>query len=184
MAERLPTKLDGVVLVEPVVHGDERGFMLESYSRDAWHELGVEVDFVQHNHSRSAKGTLRGIHFQTEPGQAKLVRCIRGKILDVAVDLRRGSPTYGQWEAHVLDDVRHHQLFVPVGFGHGFAVLSEVADVAYQVSSYYDPATEAGIPWDDPDVAVDWGISGPLLSERDKAAPRLADVADELPFSI
>jgi dTDP-4-dehydrorhamnose 3,5-epimerase len=182
MARRLETKLDGVVLVEPVVHGDERGFMLESFSRDAWSELGVDVEFVQHNHSRSRRGTLRGIHFQTEPGQAKLVRCPRGEILDVAVDLRRGSPTFGQWEAHVLDDVSHRQLFVPVGFGHGFAVLSEEADVAYQVSSYYDPATESGIAWDDPDVGVEWPLSEPLLSERDKAAPRLADVADSLPF--
>jgi dTDP-4-dehydrorhamnose 3,5-epimerase len=182
VAERLETKLDGVALIEPVVHGDERGFMLESYSRGAWQELGVDVDFVQHNHSRSRRGTLRGIHFQTAPGQAKLVRCPRGEILDVAVDLRRGSPTYGQWEAHVLDDVKHHQLFVPVGFGHGFAVLSDVADVAYQVSSYYDPATEAGIAWDDPDIAVGWQVAEPLLSERDKKAPKLADVADELPF--
>jgi dTDP-4-dehydrorhamnose 3,5-epimerase len=184
VAERLPTKLDGVVLVEPVVHGDERGFMVESFSRDAWHELGIDVEFVQHNHSRSRQGTLRGIHFQTEPGQAKLVRCPRGEILDVAVDLRRGSPTYGQWEAHVLDDVRHRQLFVPVGFGHGFAVLSDVADVAYQVSSYYDPATEAGIAWDDPDVGVDWQVAEPLLSERDKKAPKLSEVADSLPFHV
>jgi dTDP-4-dehydrorhamnose 3,5-epimerase len=184
MAERLETKLDGVVLIEPVVHGDERGFMLESYSREEWSRLGVEVDFVQHNHSRSSKGTLRGIHFQTEPGQAKLVRCSRGEILDVAVDLRRGSPTYGQWEAHVLDDVKHRQLFVPVGFGHGFAVLSDVADVAYQVSSYYDPATEAGIAWDDPEIGVDWQVSDPLLSERDKNAPTLAEIRDELPFRV
>ena len=182
MAERLPTKLDGVVLIEPVVHGDERGFMVESFSREAWRELGVDVDFVQHNHSRSRRGTLRGIHFQTEPGQAKLVRCARGEILDVAVDLRRGSPTYGQWESHVLDDVTHRQLFVPVGFGHGFAVLSDEGDVAYQVSSYYDAATEAGIAWDDPDVAVDWQVSEPLLSERDEKAPRLNEIADSLPF--
>jgi dTDP-4-dehydrorhamnose 3,5-epimerase len=171
-----------VVLIEPVVHGDERGFMLESYSREAWGELGVGVEFVQHNHSRSSRGTLRGIHFQTEPGQAKLVRCARGEILDVAVDLRRGSPTYGEWEAHRLDDVSHRQLFVPVGFGHGFAVLSETADVAYQVSSYYDPATEAGIAWDDPDVGVEWQVGDPLLSERDKNAPTLAEIADSLPF--
>ncbi|HYQ77578.1 MAG TPA: dTDP-4-dehydrorhamnose 3,5-epimerase [Solirubrobacterales bacterium] len=182
MPERLQTKLDGVVLIEPVVHGDERGFMLESYSREAWGELGVEVDFVQNNHSRSSRGTLRGIHFQTKPGQAKLVRCARGEILDVAVDLRRASPTYGQWEAHVLDDVKHRQLFVPAGFGHGFAVLSETADVCYQVSSYYDPVTEAGIAWDDPDVGVDWQVTDPLLSERDKDAPRLAEIADSLPF--
>jgi len=180
--KRLPTKLDGVVLIEPVVHGDERGFMLESYSRDTWRELGVAVEFVQHNHSRSAKGTLRGIHFQTQPGQAKLVRCVRGEILDVAVDLRRDSSTYGQWEAHLLDDVAHRQLFVPVGFGHGFAVLSEVADVAYQVSSLYDPETEAGIAWDDPEVGIDWQVTEPLLSERDKSAPTLAEVRDDLPF--
>jgi dTDP-4-dehydrorhamnose 3,5-epimerase len=182
MAERLETKLEGVVLIEPAVHGDQRGFMLESYSRERWSELGVEVDFVQHNHSRSRRGTLRGIHFQTEPGQAKLVRCARGEILDVAVDLRRGSPTYGQWEAHRLDDTKHRQLFVPVGFGHGFAVLSDEADVAYQVSSYYDPATETGIAWDDPEVGIDWQVSEPLLSERDKTAPHLSEIADSLPF--
>ncbi len=178
----LPTKLDGVVLVEPQVHGDARGFMVESFRADAWAEIGVDVPFVQHNHSRSAQGTLRGIHFQTAPGQAKLVRCPRGEILDVAVDLRRDSPTYGQWEAHVLDDVRHRQLFVPVGFGHGFAVLSELADVTYLVSSNYDPATEAGIAWDDPDVGVDWRVEEPLLSERDKSAPRLAELAGSLPW--
>lgn len=182
MAERLPTKLDGVALIEPQVHGDERGFFVETYSREEWDRLGVDVEFVQHNHSRSSKGTLRGIHFQTEPGQAKLLRCVRGEILDVAVDLRRDSSTYGQWEAHVLDDAKHHQLFVPVGFGHGFAVLSDVADVAYQVSSYYDPVTEAGIAWDDPDVGIEWDIESPLLSERDKTAPTLAQIADSLPW--
>jgi dTDP-4-dehydrorhamnose 3,5-epimerase len=182
VARALETKLDGVVLIEPVVHGDSRGFMVESFSRDAWAELGVGVEFVQHNHSRSSKGTLRGIHFQTEPGQAKLVRCPRGAILDVAVDLRCDSATYGQWEAHVLDDEKHHQLFVPVGFGHGFAVLSEVADVTYLVSSLYDPLTEAGIAWDDPDVGVEWQVSNPLLSERDKSAPRLSELAETLPF--
>ena len=182
MPERLPTKLDGIVLLEPTVHGDARGFMVETYRRDAWAEHGVEVEFVQHNHSRSSKGTLRGLHFQTEPGQAKLLRCARGRILDVAVDLRRGSPTYGQWEGHLLDDEVHHQLYVPIGFAHGFVVLSEVADVCYQVSSLYDPATEAGIAWDDPGVGVDWRVSDPLLSERDKTAPRLAEIADQLPW--
>ncbi len=182
MARALETKLDGVVLIEPVVHGDERGFFVETLSRDVWRELGVEAEFVQHNHSRSSKGTLRGIHFQTEPGQAKLLRCPRGAILDVAVDLRRESPTYGQWESHVLDDVKHHQLYVPIGFGHGFAVLSDVADVAYLVSSLFDPLTEAGIAWDDPDVGVDWQIADPLLSERDKSAPKLSEIAETLPF--
>lgn len=156
--------------------------MVETYRRDAWEEAGVNVEFVQHNHSRSVQGTLRGIHFQTEPGQAKLVRCARGRIFDVAVDLRRGSSTFGQWEGHVLDDEAHRQLYVPVGFGHGFAVLSDVADVAYLLSSAYDPATESGVAWDDPDIGVDWPLADPLLSERDKAAPRLVEVADTLPF--
>ena len=182
MPERVPTKLEGVVLLEPQVHGDERGFMVETYSRDAWAALGVDAEFVQHNHSRSSRSTLRGIHFQTEPGQAKLVRCARGEILDVAVDLRRGSPTFGQWDGHVLDDERHRQLYVPVGFGHGFAVLSESADVSYLLSSLYDHATETGIAWDDPDVGVEGGVSEPLLSPRDTSAPTLAEVAESLPF--
>ncbi len=182
MATGGETKLDGVVLVEPQVHGDERGFFVETFSRDAWRALGVDAEFVQHNHSRSSRGTLRGLHFQTSPGQAKLLRCARGAILDVAVDLRRDSPTYGQWEGHVLDDERHHQLFVPIGFAHGFVVLSDVADVAYLVSSVYDPATEAGIAWDDPDVGVDWRVEEPLLSGRDKSAPKLAEIADSLPW--
>jgi dTDP-4-dehydrorhamnose 3,5-epimerase len=178
----LPTKLDGVVLIEPDVHGDSRGFLVETFRRDAWAGLGVDAEFVQHNQSRSVKDTLRGIHFQTEPGQAKLVRCPRGKVFDVAVDLRRGSPTYGQWEGQVLDDEKHRQLFVPAGFGHGFAVLSDVADVAYLLSSTYDPATEAGIAWDDPEVGIEWPVADPLLSERDKSAPKLAEVAETLPF--
>jgi len=182
MPERLQTKLEGVVLLEPQVFGDDRGFFVETFRTGTWRELGVDVDFVQHNHSRSVGGTLRGLHFQTEPGQAKLVRCSRGEIFDVAVDLRRGSPTYGQWEGHVLDDRAHRQLFVPAGFGHGFAVLSDVADVSYLLSSVYEPSTEAGIAWNDPDVGVEWPISEPLLSERDKSAPRLAEVADKLPF--
>lgn len=182
MAGAGETKLDGVVLVEPQVHGDERGFFVETYSKDAWADLGVDAEFVQHNHSRSSKGTLRGLHFQLSPGQAKLLRCARGSILDVAVDLRKGSPTYGQWEGHVLDDERHHQLFVPIGFAHGFVVLSDVADVAYLVSSVYDPATEAGIAWDDPDIGVDWQVDEPLLSGRDQTAPKLSEIADSLPW--
>jgi len=168
VARALETELDGVVLIEPEVHGDERGFFVETFSRDAWRDLGVDAEFVQHNHSRSAKDTLRGIHFQTDPGQAKLLRCPRGRIFDVAVDLRRESPTFGRWEGHVLDDVDHHQLFVPVGFGHGFCVLSDLADVTYLVSSLYNPETEAGIRWDDPEVGVEWGVESPLLSARDR----------------
>jgi len=182
MAKRIDTKLDGLVVIEPDVFGDDRGFLVETYRGDLWHELGVDVDFVQHNHSRSVRGTLRGLHFQTEPGQAKLVRCSSGRIFDVAVDLRRDSPTFGNWEGHELDDQVHRQLLVPIGFGHGFCVLSETADVDYQLSSYYDPATESGIAWDDPEVGVEWPIDDPRLSERDKTAPKLADVRDALPF--
>ena len=182
MPRRLETRIDGLVLLEPQVHGDERGFLLESFSDEAWRELGAGGVFVQDNHSRSRRGILRGLHFQTSPGQAKLVRCLRGRIWDVAVDLRRDSPTFGQWEGHELDDERHRQLFVPVGFAHGFCVLSEVADVHYKLTSLYDPATEAGIAWDDPDVAVDWPLADPQVSERDRSAPRLAEITDELPF--
>ncbi len=181
MPERLPTRLEGVVLLEPQVHGDDRGFLVETFSDAAWREAGVDVpEFVQDNHSRSAQWTLRGLHFQTEPGQAKLVRCLRGRIFDVAIDLRRGSETFGQWEGYELDDVAHRQLLIPVGFGHGFVVLSEVADVAYKLSNYYDPATESGIAWDDPDVGVEWPVPAgvePKLSDRDRTAQALADLA-------
>ncbi len=182
MAKRIETGLDGLVLVEPEVHGDDRGFFVETFSLDPWRDLGVDVDFVQHNHSRSGQGILRGLHFQTDPGQAKLIRCPRGSIFDVAVDLRHGSPTYGKWAGYVLDDALHRQLFVPVGFAHGFCVLSEVADVTYLVSSLYDPATEAGIRWDDPQVGVQWPVSVPKLSTRDKKARTLAEIGPDLPF--
>jgi dTDP-4-dehydrorhamnose 3,5-epimerase len=182
LARRLETKLDGVVLVEPEVHGDDRGFLLESFNDERWRELGVDTDFVQDNHSRSRRGTLRGIHFQLRPGQAKLVRCVRGRIWDVAVDLRRDSPSYGEWEGHELDDQRHLQLFVPAGFGHGFCVLSDEADVSYKLSSHFDPDTEAGIAWDDPEVGIEWPLADPITSERDRTAPRLAEIADALPF--
>lgn len=182
MARRLETRLEGLALIEPRVFGDERGFFVETFSQEAWRELGVEADFIQHNHSRSVAGTLRGLHFQTSPGQAKLLRCPRGKIFDVAVDLRRDSPTYRQWEGYVLDDQKHHQLFVPVGFAHGFCVLSDEADVTYLVSSLYDPETEAGIRWDDPGVGVQWPVSEPLLSDRDIEAPTLDEIAGDLPW--
>jgi len=182
MPKRLETRLEGTVLLEPQVHGDDRGFLVETYSSDAWRELGVDTDFVQDNHSRSRAGILRGLHFQTAPGQAKLVRCLRGRIWDVAVDLRRDSPTYGQWEGYELDDELHRQFYVPVGFAHGFCVLSDVGDVHYKLSSTYDAETEAGIAWDDPQVGVDWPLTEPQVSQRDATAPRLAEVADDLPF--
>ena len=181
--QRLPTRLPGLVLLAPQVHGDARGFFMETYRADAWAAEGVPTDFVQDNHSRSRRGTLRGLHFQTHPGQAKLVRCARGRVLDVVVDLRRGSPTFGEWEGVELDDESGRQLFIPVGFGHGFCVLSETADFVYKCTAYYDPATEKGVRFDDPDVGVEWpGDVELLYSERDRTAPRLAEIADELPF--
>ena len=183
--QALETSLDGLVLLEPAVHGDARGFFMETFRADAARDLGVPTEYVQDNHSRSRQGTLRGIHFQTHPGQGKLVRVARGRVFDVAVDLRRGSPTFGQWEGVELDDESGAMLYIPVGFGHGFLVLSEVADFVYKCTNYYDPATEAGIRFDDPDVGVRWPDEVELLySERDATAPTLADVADSLPFTV
>jgi dTDP-4-dehydrorhamnose 3,5-epimerase len=179
-------RLDGLVVIEPTVLPDERGFFCETYRRE-WHaEGGMAQDelFVQDNHSRSTRGVLRGLHFQVGTGVAKLVRCARGRILDVAVDLRRGSPTYGQWEGVELDEASMRELYVPVGFAHGFCVLSDVADVLYKQSTYYDPEVERGIAWNDPDIGVDWPlpVQELIVSERDASAPRLSEIAAELPF--
>jgi len=172
MATKGETKLDGVVLVEPQVHGDERGFFVETYARDAWKELGVDADFVQHNHSRSSHGTLRGLHFQTSPGQAKLLRCARGAILDVAVDIRHGSPTFGQSVAIELNADKLNQLLVPIGFAHGFCTLEPDTMVLYKVSAPYSPAHDRGILWNDPDLGIEWPLDGePILSAKDAAAP-------------
>ena len=178
----LKTRLDGPLLLEPQVHGDERGFFAESYRESALAELGVHDTFVQDNHSRSGRGVVRGIHFSIGDGQAKLVRCARGSIFDVVVDLRRGSPTFGEWEGHELDDRALRQLYVPIGFGHGFCVTSEVADVIYKCSSYYDAEVERGIAYDDPDVGIEWPGIELVVSARDADAPCLADVASDLPF--
>jgi dTDP-4-dehydrorhamnose 3,5-epimerase len=182
--ERLETRLDGLVLLAPQVHGDERGFFVETYREEVWSAHGIPAAFAQDNHSRSRLGTLRGIHFQTHPGQGKLVRCSRGRVWDVVVDLRRGSPTFGEWEAVELDDERHLQLWIPVGFGHGFCVLSDVADFVYKCTAPYDPATEAGIRYDDPDIGIEWPDVEPLLSAHDRVLPRLAEIEDELPFHV
>ena len=180
--ERLETRLEGLILIEPVVHGDARGSFHETFRADRLAELGVQEQWVQDNQSRSARGVLRGMHFQVGLGQAKLVRCARGAVLDVVVDIRRESPTFGKWEAAQLDDERHLQLYVPVGFAHGFCVLSESADVLYKCSSYYDPESERAIAYDDPAVGIDWPALDLTVSERDRAAPRLAEIAHELRF--
>ncbi len=179
----LPTRLDGTILLEPAFHGDARGFFLESYRANVWAQHGVDDAFVQDNHSRSGRGVLRGMHFSVGAGQAKLVRCARGRILDVVVDLRRASPTYGEWESVELDDARARQLYVPVGFAHGFCVLSDVADVTYKCSTYYDAAVERGFHYADPDVGIAWPADmAVLVSERDMHAPVLREIAAELPF--
>lgn len=176
------TRLDGLVLLTPTKHGDDRGFFMETYRADAWAAQGVPTAFVQDNQSRSRRGTVRGMHFQLSPGQGKLVRVARGRVLDVVVDIRRDSPTFGQWEAFELDDERAQQLWIPVGFAHGFCVLSDVADFVYKVTSYFDPATESGFSFADPDVGIEWPEGELIYSQRDRDAPRLAEIADSLPF--
>jgi dTDP-4-dehydrorhamnose 3,5-epimerase len=180
------TRLSGLVAIEPAVHGDSRGFFVETYRRE-WHEqagIPAAETFVQDNHSRSRRGVLRGMHFQLGAGVAKLVRCARGRIYDVAVDVREGSPTYGQWEGVELDEESMRELYVPVGFAHGFCVLSETADVLYKQSAYYDQQLERGIAYDDPEIGIEWPLQAAELtvSERDAAAPRLTEIAAELPF--
>ena len=180
---KLETRLHGALLLEPKVFGDERGFFCETYRRSLLSDLGVVEEMVQDNHSRSRRGVVRGLHVPFGVGTAKLVRCARGSIVDVVVDLRRGSPTYAEWEAFELSDENMRLVYCPVGFAHGFCTLSAVADVIYKQSSYYDPETDRGIRWDDPDVGVQWPADLELVvSARDAAAPLLRDIADELPF--
>ncbi|GIW09834.1 MAG: dTDP-4-dehydrorhamnose 3,5-epimerase [Dehalococcoidia bacterium] len=170
-----PTALEGVVIVAPVPFRDERGFFVETYRRTFFHQLGLPAEFVQENHSRSRRGVLRGIHYQDlRQPMAKLVRCTRGRIFDVAVDLRVGSPTFGHWVGVVLDDETLQQLFVPVGFGHAFVVLSDEADVEYRCTGYYSPEAEGAIAWNDPDLGIEWPIQDPILSPRDRQAISLA----------
>ncbi|MEJ7788553.1 MAG: dTDP-4-dehydrorhamnose 3,5-epimerase [Thermoleophilaceae bacterium] len=182
MVKALQTRGDGPVLIAPPVVEDPRGFFAETYRASALADLGVTDTFVQDNHSRSTLGVVRGMHFSIGDGQAKLVRCARGSILDVVVDIRSGSPTFGEWEGHVLDDERLRQLYVPIGFAHGFCVTSELADVVYKCSTYYDSETERGFAYDDPDVGIEWPALELSVSVRDSSAPRLAELADELPF--
>lgn len=175
------TKLDGVVIIEPDVFGDNRGFFMESWNKKKMEEAGLYYDFVQDNHSKSTvKGTLRGIHFQKgDKAQAKLVRCVKGAVLDVAVDLRKNSPTFKQWVGVELSEENKKQLLIPHGFGHGFVTLTDDVEFLYKADNYYAPEADAGIRWNDPDIAVDWGVEKPILSEKDKKNPFLKD-CDEL----
>ena len=171
-----PTAIPDLLLIEPAIHRDERGFFLESFRASALAEAGVKHAFVQDNHAQSVKNTLRGLHYQTTPGQAKLLRCTRGAIWDVAVDVRPDSSTFGQWVGVELDAERYQMLYIPVGFAHGYAALSDVVEVQYKCSNYYDGKTEAGIAYDDPDIAIPWPVDTPIVSERDRNNPRLRDV--------
>jgi dTDP-4-dehydrorhamnose 3,5-epimerase len=182
--ERLETRIEAVGLIQPKLLGDERGFFVETYRRTEFAELGITEEMVQDNHSRSKHGIVRGMHFQIGAGASKLVRCGRGRIVDVVVDLRRGSPTFGEWEAFELSDENGRIVHCPVGFAHGFCVVSEVADVFYKQSNYYSDEHERGIRYDDPEIGIEWPLPVDQLipSERDANAPTLAEVADELPF--
>lgn len=179
----LETRLDGPLLLAPATHGDARGFFLESYRASLWADHGVADTFVQDNHSRSVRGVLRGMHLSIGAGQAKLVRVARGRIMDVVVDIRRASPTFGEWESFELDDENAHQVYIPIGFAHGFCVLSELGDVTYKCSTYYDPALERGFHYADRDVGIQWPDELELIiSGRDHEAPMLHEIAPELPF--
>ncbi len=174
-----PLAIPDVCLIEPQVFGDARGFLLVPWNDDVFRREVADVGFVQDNHSRSRRNTLRGLHFQAEHTQGKLVRCAVGRIWDVAVDIRRSSPTFGQWVAAELSDENHHQLWVPAGFAHGFLVLSESADLHYKVTDRYHPASERTLQWDDPDVAITWPLDAgvaPLLSPKDAAGTLLASL--------
>jgi dTDP-4-dehydrorhamnose 3,5-epimerase len=170
------TDLPGVKLITPRVFGDDRGFFLESWNARSFAEAGLDVPFVQDNHSRSARGVLRGLHYQLANPQGKLVRVTQGAVFDVAVDIRRSSPYFGRWTGHVLSGDNRQMLFIPPGFAHGFLVLSDSADFLYKCTTLYDPPSDRSLAWDDPDIGIDWPLDGltPLLSAKDAAAPRLA----------
>lgn len=174
----IETKLSGVVILEPKVFGDHRGFFMESWSQKVLDDLGLHYNFVQDNHSKSTvKGTLRGIHFQKgDKAQAKLVRCVKGTVLDVAVDLRHNSPTYKEWVAVELSEENKKQLLIPRGFGHGFVTLTDDVEFLYKADNYYAPEADGGIRWNDPTIGVEWGVENPVLSAKDESNPFLADI--------
>lgn len=178
------TDLPGVLLIKPQVFGDERGYFMESFQAKKYAELGIEEDFVQDNCSHSRRGILRGLHYQLSHPQGKLVMVTRGEVFDVAVDIRLGSPTFGQWAGAILNAENHHQFYVPPGLAHGFVVLSEVADFAYKCTDYYDPSDEGSILWNDPEINIDWPLSGagidqPVLSQKDSQAFSLAQAKEQ-----
>ena len=184
----IETTLDGVLLFKPEVYPDERGFFLERFHESRYREYGVDLPFVQDNHSRSVKGTLRGLHFQKHFPQGKLVEVIQGRVFDVVVDVRPGSVSFGEWHGVELSNENHWQLWVPPGFAHGFCVLSDEADFLYKCTAYYDPEDEGGIVWNDPNLCINWPIEAPLLSLKDAMLPPLGSLKEEdlptLPIAI
>jgi dTDP-4-dehydrorhamnose 3,5-epimerase len=184
MVDRTETSLPGVVLIEPKIHGDQRGFFMESYNRRAMAAIGIADDFVQDNHSKSGFGVLRGLHYQLAVPQAKLVRVTRGRVFDVAVDIRRGSPDFGRWAGVELSDENQLMLYIPAGFAHGFLVLSEIAEFQYKCSDFYAPEDEHGVAWNDPSIGIEWPLKGldPVLSDRDLGWCNLDEMEpDQLP---
>jgi dTDP-4-dehydrorhamnose 3,5-epimerase len=179
----IETPIVGVKIIEPRCFGDARGFFLETFSAQRYRDAGIDAVFVQDNHSRSSKGVLRGLHYQLHHPQGKLVSVIRGEVLDIAVDIRVGSPTFGQWYSVLLNDENHRQMYVPPGLAHGFVVLSETVDFVYKCTDYYYPEDEKGLLWNDPAIGVDWQIDQPLLSEKDRHNKTLSELqsANELP---
>ena len=178
MIKLSPTSLPGVVIVEPKVFSDERGFFVENFNARDFEEAGLPTDFVQDNHSRSVRGVLRGLHYQYPAWQGKLARVLAGEVFDVAVDIRRSSLNFGRWFGIKLTADNHKQLYIPAGFAHGFCVLSPVAEMAYKCTALYKPSQDACVRWDDPDIGIDWPIGDPILSPKDAAAPRLADLPE------
>ena len=175
----IQTGIESVLIFEPSVYGDKRGFFMETWSRNRYAEAGLDVAFVQDNVSSSTKGVLRGLHYQYPQPQGKLVQVMRGEVLDVAVDIRMGSPTFGKAATCLLSEDNHRQFFVPEGFAHGFCVLSDTALFSYKCTNLYNPKTEGGVLWNDPDLAIDWPIEAPQLSAKDTALPRLRDIPKE-----
>ena len=177
----IKTAIPDVIIVEPDIYKDHRGFFLESYNQKIYRENGIDANFVQDNHSKSEKGILRGMHNQNPNPQAKLVRVIKGAVLDVAVDVRIGSPTFGKWVSVELSEDNFRHLFVPQGFLHGFYVLSDTAEFQYKCDNFYSKQDEISVRWDDPQIGIDWPVKEPILSEKDKNAPLLKDILDKLP---
>jgi len=176
-----PTAIPDVLLIEPDVFGDSRGFFMETWHRQKYAEQGLDVDFVQDNHSRSSKGVLRGLHYQLEQPQGKLVRVVTGKVFDVAVDIRKGSPTFGQWAGAELSEENQHQFYIPPGFAHGYCVLSDSADFLYKCTDFYARQYEHGILWNDPDIGIEWPAGEFKISDKDKTNGLLKDMDDQLP---